>query len=130
MEPNTRQGDTNRWHCLSQDNSLCKASCKVQQLLSLFSHRYTMDILRLLLMKGTLRFNSILNEIGGSPKTIVDRLEELVEAKLIKREAFPEIPPRVEYSLTESGQDLERVFAEISVWVGRWAKGNQSPSLQ
>lgn len=94
----------------------------MQHVITLFSRRYAMDILRLLLMEGTLRFNQILNQIGGSPKTITDRLEDLVGASLVTREAFPEIPPRVEYSLTDQGRGLEQVFEAISAWVGRWGK--------
>jgi DNA-binding HxlR family transcriptional regulator len=47
------------------------------------------------------RFNKIVNEIGGSPKAITDRLTELCEEGILKRRSYAEIPPRVEYSLSE-----------------------------
>lgn len=71
-------------------------------------------------MKGTQRFNHVLKEIGGSPRTISDRLEDLVKAGIVRREAFAEIPPRVEYSLTRRGKDLEAVFERISAWAVKW----------
>ncbi len=122
MEPDTKKevAGSPHWHCLDHDIDECKGDYLVQHVISLFSRRYALDILRLLLMKGTLRFNQILKYVGGSPKTIADRLEDLVEAKMLTREAFPEIPPRVEYTLTENGRGLEEVFEAISVWVGKW----------
>lgn len=56
-----------------------------------------------------LRFSELQQLLEGiSPKTLAKRLKELQGADLIKREAFVEIPPRVEYSLTEDGIGLGR----------------------
>ena len=56
------------------------------------------------------QFNKIVKEIDGSLKTITDRLVELCEEGILKRKSYAEIPPRVEYSLTEKGRDLEPLF--------------------
>lgn len=55
--------------------------------------------------------------LGISPKTLSDRLKELERAGLIKREMFGEIPPRVEYSLTEEGAGLRNALIPLQEWV-------------
>jgi DNA-binding HxlR family transcriptional regulator len=64
-----------------------------------------------------LRFNELLKNLNGiSPKTLSDRLKELNEAGLIKREYFPEIPPKVEYSLTQDGVDVRDAIMPLMEW--------------
>ncbi|MBZ0278955.1 MAG: helix-turn-helix transcriptional regulator [Anaerolineae bacterium] len=66
------------------------------------------------LMTGAKRFKNLQESLGNiSPKTLSQRLKMLEEAGLIHREAFAEIPPRVEYSLTEKGQALSDVIEAI-----------------
>ena len=67
-----------------------------------------------------MRFNELAKEVAGSPKTLTERLNELVELQIIHREAFAEIPPRVEYSLTAQGRDLKPVMEAIRIWVEKW----------
>ena len=64
-----------------------------------------------------LRFNELLNNINNiSPKTLSDRLKELNKAGLIKREVFPEIPPKVEYSLTQDGVEVRDAMIPLMEW--------------
>ncbi|MFX1428329.1 MAG: winged helix-turn-helix transcriptional regulator [Promethearchaeota archaeon] len=64
-----------------------------------------------------LRFNDLLKNINGiSPKTLSDRLKELNEAGLIKREFFNEIPPKVEYSLTQDGVEVRDAMMPLLEW--------------
>ncbi len=64
-----------------------------------------------------LRFNELLKNLNGiSPKTLSDRLKELGKAGLIKREVFPEIPPKVEYSLTQDGIDVRDAIMPLMEW--------------
>ena len=64
-----------------------------------------------------LRFNELLKNIKSiSPKTLSDRLKELNEAGLIKREAFLEIPPKVEYSLTQDGIEVRDAMIPLMEW--------------
>lgn len=53
---------------------------------------------------------------GISPKTLTDRLKELTEAGLIKREIFTEIPPRVEYTLTQDGIEVRDAMLPLMEW--------------
>jgi DNA-binding HxlR family transcriptional regulator len=107
-----------RWHCVQHKNFRnCKDECYFQTILTLFGKKHTLSIIRLLLIHDKLRFNEILNNIGASPKTITERLKDLKNHGLIKREVFNEIPIRVEYSLTKYGKSLEDIFERISIWV-------------
>ena len=66
---------------------------------------------------GRLRFNELKEELHSiSPKTLADTLKQLQNEQLLKRESFAEIPPRVEYSLTEDGQGLREAVVPILKW--------------
>lgn len=65
-----------------------------------------------------IRFNELKdNLIKISPKALADRLKDLEKAGLIKKEIFPEIPPRVEYSLTKDGNDVRDAMIPLLEWV-------------
>ncbi len=109
------------WHCLTHTSSKkCAKECFLQGLFALFGKKHTLPIIRQLLKENKLRFNEIQEKVGGSPKTIVNRLRELETHGLIHRETFNEIPIRVEYSLTNPGKDMERIFEMITLWVKTW----------
>ena len=76
--------------------------------------------MRILAIEGVMRFNTISKRVGGSTKTVTERLNELVRYGVVKREAFTEIPPRVEYSLTEMGLGLKPVLGYIRQWGEKW----------
>jgi DNA-binding HxlR family transcriptional regulator len=66
------------------------------------------------LLRGPMRFNALRDSMGHiSSKTLSQRLKVLEEIGFVQRQAFLEIPPRVEYSLTEKGQELGDVIAAI-----------------
>jgi DNA-binding HxlR family transcriptional regulator len=69
-----------------------------------------------LLFKGATRFTALEKALKVSPRTLSERLKELEEHNIIVRIAYPEVPPRVEYSLTEKGQALQGLFAQIATW--------------
>ena len=73
--------------------------------LSLISGKYKMTILYTLMEFGVVRFNEMKKYIGGiSYKTLSSSLKELEADQLVHREEYPQIPPKVEYSLTERGK--------------------------
>lgn len=95
-----------------------KPSCPLEGLMGVISKRWALLILAVIGNHGRMRFVEILRELRGiSPKTLTERLRELEAAELIKREAFPEIPPRVEYSLTEDGWELRGLIRPLIEWV-------------
>jgi len=117
------------WHCLQHgDTSSCTSECLFQDVLGLFSKRQVLLILRQLLMHEKLRFNELLEKVGGSPKTLTTRLRELQEYGLLHRELFNEVPIRVEYSLTRPGKDLEDLFERIAIWLRKWKEQLKSKS--
>lgn len=88
--------------------------CPIAKTLDVIGTKWTFLIIRDLLIEGTLRFSDLLKSMDGiSPKTLSLRLKELEERGILERKAFPEIPPRVEYTLTEKGQRLEGIFIEL-----------------
>lgn len=82
-------------------------TCPVRNVISRFSSKWSILILCVLSENETLRFNAIARAIPDiSPKVLTSTLKTLEHDGLVKRELFAEIPPRVEYSLTEKGQSL------------------------
>lgn len=116
--------DKLNWHCIRDHNvkGKCSTECLLRSAFDLFGKKYTLSIIRLLLLNGTLRFNEIEEEIKGSPKTITKRLRDLEQQGLIHREAYNEIPMRVEYSLTSAGLGLDTVFETITDWIRTYIK--------
>lgn len=67
--------------------------------------------------KSSKRFGQLdASIIGISRKVLTTQLKELVDDKLISRTSFDEIPPRVEYTLTDKGRELIPIFKEIGKW--------------
>ncbi len=73
------------------------------------------------LLRGTCRFGELRTALDGiSPKTIAQRLRILTEMGFVQRRAFAEIPPRVEYDLTEKGLALADIMAAIQAFGERF----------
>ena len=66
--------------------------------------------------EGSLRFSDLEAELDAAPNTLSTRLRELTDAGLLDREAFDEIPPRVEYTPTPKAEALFPVFAHLHHW--------------
>lgn len=80
-----------------------------------------MLILRDLGLNGTMRFKELQRSIGKiSQKVLTTNLRSMEEFGIVSREAFAEVPPRVEYSLTELGQSLKPVLDAMRVWGERY----------
>ena len=85
--------------------------------LSLISGKYKMIIMYTLMEFGIVRFNEMRRYIGGiSYKTLSANLKELGKDGLVRREEYPQIPPRVEYSLTERGRSLMPLLDGLCEW--------------
>ena len=88
--------------------------------LSLISGKYKMTILYTLMEFGVVRFNEMKRYIGGiSYKTLSVALKELESDGLVHREEYPQIPPKVEYSLTERGRSLIPILDGMCEWGDR-----------
>ena len=85
--------------------------------LSLINGKYKMTILYTLMEFGVVRFNEMKKYIGEiSYKTLSVTLKELESDGLVHREEYPQIPPKVEYSLTERGQSLIPILDQLCTW--------------
>lgn len=88
--------------------------CPIAKTLDVIGTKWTFLIIRDLLMDGTKRFSDLLRSLEGiSPKTLALRLRELESHGILERTVYPEVPPRVEYTLTEKGVRLEAIFIEL-----------------
>ena len=85
--------------------------------LSLISGKHKMVILYCLMEFETVRFNELKRYLKTiSDKTLSTNLKELEADKLIVRTEYPQIPPKVEYSLSERGKSLMKVLDQLCVW--------------
>lgn len=85
--------------------------------LSLISGKHKMVILYCLMEYQPVRFNEMKRYLGRiSDKTLSQNLKELEEDGLVHREMYPQVPPKVEYSLTERGESLMEVLDQLCLW--------------
>ena len=91
-------------------------ACPVETTLTLISSKWKVLIVRDLL-GGTKRFGELQRSVGNvSQKVLTAQLREMEEDGLVDRKVYPEVPPRVEYSLTELGCSLEPVLSAMWNW--------------
>ena len=91
-------------------------ACPVETTLTLISSKWKVLIVRDLLA-GTKRFGELQRSVGNvSQKVLTAQLRQMEEDGLVDRKAYPEVPPRVEYSLTELGRSLEPVLSALWNW--------------
>ncbi len=100
-------------------------ACPVETTLTLIGDKWKVLILRDL-MPGTKRFGELKKSIGNvSQKVLTAQLRDMEKNGLLTRTVFPEVPPRVEYSLTELGRSLKPILDAMSNW-GEGYKAAQS----
>jgi DNA-binding HxlR family transcriptional regulator len=91
--------------------------CPVRQILDRFSDKWSLLALLVLHKKGTLRFNELFHLIGDvSQKMLAVTLRSLEANGLVTRKLYPEVPPRVEYALTELGMSLVPHVEGLRQW--------------
>ncbi len=94
-----------------------RMNCAVDATMSVIEGRWKTVILCKLYMNGPMRFNQLMKEIGGiSPRILTKQLKEMESDGIIKRTSYPEIPPRVEYSITEKGLSLGPILKAMADW--------------
>ena len=91
-------------------------ACPVETTLTLISNKWKVLILRDL-MPGTKRFGELKKTVGNvSQKVLTAQLREMEQSGLLIRTVYPEVPPRVEYTLTELGRSLKPVLNAMWNW--------------
>ena len=94
-------------------------ACPIRQVISRFGDKWSLLVLFLLDRSdtGVLRFNEMRRFMTDcSQKMLSQTLKNLEQSHLVHREVFPEVPPRVEYSLTETGRSLMPVLSALIEW--------------
>ena len=100
-----------------QDDSLV---CPVARTASIVSGKWTLLIIRDLTY-GTQRFSELERSLVGiSPKTLSERLSALESEGIVHRQTYAEVPPKVEYSLTEKGQALFVIIEDMRAYGRLW----------
>ncbi len=94
-------------------------ACPITNVISRFGDKWSMLVLFLLNRSetGVMRFNEIRRFMSDcSQKMLSQTLKNLEQSHLVHREVFPEVPPRVEYSLTDTGKSLMPAITALIEW--------------
>ena len=96
------------------------AGCPVETTIDLLGSKWKLLILREL-FKGTKRFGELSRGVPGiSQKMLTQQLRQLEQDNLIQRKVYAEVPPRVEYSLTEIGKSLSPILDAMHKWGAKY----------
>lgn len=96
--------------------------CPVATTVSLIGSKWKLIILRNLLTRPW-RFNELKNNLEGiSQKVLTDSLRSLEQDGIVIRTVFPEVPPRVEYSLSELGKSMRPILKAMEDWGNDYKK--------
>ena len=94
-------------------------ACPIRNVISRFGDKWSMLVLYMLYKSetGVLRFNEIRKLMSDcSQKMLSQTLKNMEQSHLVHREVYPEVPPRVEYSLTDTGRSLMPVLTDLIAW--------------
>ncbi len=107
-----------------QEASAHPETCPVLRTADIISGKWTLLILRDL-SAGINRFSALERSLVGiSPKTLSERLKALERSAIVTRKSFAEVPPRVEYTLTEMGWDLIPLIEHMRDYGTKWLGGD------
>ena len=99
----------------------CSQGCPVEAALELFGGKWK-GIALYHLLDGTKRFNELKRKVGNvTQRMLTKQLRELEEDGLISRRVYAEVPPKVEYRLTEKGKSLRPILLALRKWGARYA---------
>lgn len=92
---------------------------RFESAMGILSQRWT-GLVIYQLLTGPKRFCTLESSMGISGRVLSERLKELENQGIVRREVYPETPVRIEYSLTEKGQALKPIMNEIEKWSQTW----------
>ena len=105
-------------------------ACPVETTLMLIGDKWKVLILREL-VGGTKRFGQLKNAIGGvSQNVLTAQLRDMEQKGLLSRKVYAEVPPRVEYTLTETGYSLRPILDAMSAWGSAYKAKNAQAAGQ
>ena len=104
-------------------------ACPVETTLTLIGDKWKVLILRDL-MPGTKRFGELKKSVGNvSQKVLTAQLRAMEESGLVHRQVYAEVPPRVEYSLTDLGRSLKPILDSMWAWGEEYKKQQESTDV-
>lgn len=101
------------------------AVCPVETTIGIIGSKWKILIIRNL-MQRPWRFNELQRSLGSSQKSLTEALRALEKDGIIKREVFPEIPPKVEYSLTPLGESMRPILMAMQKWGQGYIESNDT----
>ena len=108
----------------SKNEIICM--CPFEGLIDIISKKWTLLVIGVLGNKGKTRYARIEEELKGiRPKALTGVLRELEKAGVVKRKAYAEIPPRVEYNLTKDGYELRKAVIPLLKWAASKSRTRQ-----
>jgi len=94
----------------------CAAGCPVEATLDLIDGKWK-GVIIYHLLSGTLRFNELRRKLPSATQRMLTRqLRELEESGLVSRTIYAQVPPRVDYALTDEGRSLEQIVSAMHAW--------------
>jgi len=97
--------------------------CPLEYGMELFGGKWNSRIICVLSALGTLRYSELRKEMGNiTDAVLASALKELIANEIVSRKSYDEVPPRVEYSLTEKGETIVPVLQSICKWAGVFYK--------
>ena len=118
--------DGNGWEAISMNEEKTTKmlpACPVETTLTMIGDKWKVLILRDLL-PGTKRFGELKRSIGSvSQKVLTAQLRDMEASGLVSRKVYAEVPPRVEYTLTELGMSLKPILDAMWAWGERYKEG-------
>lgn len=106
----------------------CLGDCPFLDTMDLLSRRYALCVLWSLKKSEPKRFGQIKSDLSVNPVTLTQRLKEFEAAGIIVRTTYSEIPPRVEYHLTEMGRHLLPILDTLQAWSDQWRLAHPIPA--
>jgi len=118
------------WYTLSTMKDLDPVA-RVEWTMGLIGAKWKPAIIYALVMDGTLRFSELKRRIPGvTQRMLTQQLRDLERHGLVRRLFYAEIPPRVEYSVTDLGRTLHPIFKAVCDWAGKNFKGIEKARTQ
>ena len=99
------------------------ATCAIVSVWEVLGRRWSLHILKNLNTKQVIRFNELKRALAGISSTVLsERLLELEREGLVTKTIYPEVPPRVEYSMTPQAKELEVIIKDLARWANKWKR--------
>jgi DNA-binding HxlR family transcriptional regulator len=99
------------------------ATCAIVDIWEVLGRRWSLHILKNLSTREVIRFNELKRTLSGISSTVLsERLLELEREGLVTKKIYPEVPPRVEYTITPQARELEVIIKDLARWANRWRR--------